>query len=133
MRFLLMIFAVVWWGNSAAAQDRDAVEGVIGQQLQAFNDRDVAGAWVFAGPNIQRMFGNATNFGAMVQQGYPMVWDNSNVQFLEFRGESGIAVQRVLIEDAQGLRHVLDYMMVETPTGWRIAGVSLVPAPDVGA
>jgi len=62
MRFLMMVAALMWWGGVAVAQDRDAIEGVIGDQLQAFNDRDVAGAWVFAGPNIQGMFGNPTNF-----------------------------------------------------------------------
>ena len=117
----------------AFAQDADAIEGVIGEQLQAFNDRDVGAAWQSASPNIQRLFGNPGNFGMMVQQGYPMVWDNAEVRFLELREVSGLLWQKIMVRDAAGGLHVLDYQMVETANGWQINGVQLLPAPDVGA
>ena len=115
------------------AQDADAIEDVIGSQLQAFNNRDISEAWQYASPNIKRLFGNPGNFARMVQQGYPMVWDNADVRFLELRDLRGTLWQKVMVRDAQGGLHILDYQMVETAEGWQINGVQLLPAPDVGA
>jgi hypothetical protein len=69
----------------------------------------------------------------MVQQGYPMVWDNADVRFLDLRDVAGFVWQKVMIRDAQGALHLLDYQMIETADGWQINGVTLLPAPDVGA
>lgn len=128
-------FVLGFWllATPAMSQDTEAIEGVIGNQLQAFNDRDIAEAWQYASPNIKRLFGNPGNFGMMVQQGYPMVWDNADVRFLELRDVAGNLWQKIMIRDAQGNLHVLDYQMVETSEGWQINGVQLLPAPDVGA
>jgi hypothetical protein len=134
-----MLRVVVFWAAlmlaamPARAQDDAAIRGVITQQLQAFNDRDAATAFTFASPAIKGMFGNATNFGMMVQNGYPMVWDNRDVEFLELEDVEGQLVQRLTLRDADGLRYALDYYMIETPEGWQINGVSVVPMPDVGA
>ncbi len=116
------------------AQDSDAIEDVIGNQLEAFNDRDIDEAWQYASPNIKRLFGDSGNFGMMVQQGYPMVWDNADVRFLgTARTGAAMLWQKVMVRDAQGGLHILDYQMVETAQGWQINGVRLLPAPDVGA
>ena len=133
MRFHGLTTAFMVFASAAHAQENQAITGVIGAQLQHFTERDVAGAWAFASPTIQQMFGNWQNFGAMVQQGYPMVWDHSEVQFLGLQDVNGLQVQRVLIRDSSGLPHILEYAMIETTQGWRIAGVSLLPAPDIGA
>lgn len=128
-------FILVFWlsATSVFAQDSDAIEGVIGGQLEAFNNRDVSEAWQYASPNIKRLFGNPGNFGMMVQQGYPMVWNNADVRFLELRDVAGNLWQKVMVRDAQGGLHILDYQMIETSDGWQINGVQLLPAPDVGA
>ena len=133
MRLFATIATLIALALPAAAQDRDAIEDVIGSQLQAFNDRDVAEAWTYASPMIQGMFGNPGNFGMMVQQGYPMVWDNRAPDFrdLETR-EDGRPVQMVYVQDPLGAGYILSYTMIDTPDGWRIDGVSILPAPDVG-
>ena len=134
MKHLAILILGLWLSaTSLAAQDNAAIEGVIGDQLQAFNDRDIGTAWSHASPNIKRLFGSEGNFGAMVQQAYPMVWDNADVRFGELRELSGLLFQRVLIRDAQGVLHMLEYQMVATENGWQINGVQLLPAPDVGA
>jgi hypothetical protein len=69
----------------------------------------------------------------MVRNGYPMVHRPAEVRMLEQRQVAGATVQRVLITDAQGRGHVLDYQMVETPDGWQINGVTLVPSGGLGA
>ena len=133
MRILSLVLGFCLAATSVFAQDSDAIEGVIGSQLSAFNDRDINEAWQYASPNIQRLFGNPGNFGMMVQQGYPMVWDNADVRFLELRDVAGNLWQKVMVRDAQGGLHILDYQMIETENGWQINGVQLLPAPDVGA
>ncbi|MEJ8561460.1 DUF4864 domain-containing protein [Yoonia sp. GPGPB17] len=133
MRLIGLILGIWITATSVFAQDADAIEDVIGNQLDAFNNRDVSGAWQYASPNIKRLFGNPGNFGMMVQQGYPMVWDNADVRFLELRDIRGNLWQKVMVRDAQGGLHILDYQMIETADGWQINGVQLLPAPDVGA
>lgn len=133
MRLVSVVLALWLSVTFAFAQDSDAIEDVIGNQLDAFNDRNIDEAWQYASPNIKRLFGNSGNFGMMVQQGYPMVWDNADVRFLELRYVAGNLWQKVMVRDAQGGLHVLDYQMIETENGWQINGVQLLPAPDVGA
>ena len=131
-RLFGIILGFLMFVTPAMAQDSDAIEDVIANQLSAFNDRDVQTAWSFASPMIQGLFGNPQNFGTMVEQGYPMVWTNSDVQFLELREIAGQFYQKVLVRDATGQRHVMEYAMVDTPAGWLINGVSELPLPDVG-
>ena len=109
------------------------IEDVIQSQLNAFRVRDVEGAWRFASPMIQGMFGSPGNFGTMVSEGYPMVWDNSAARFLATRQDGITTYQRVLIEDAQGALHMLEYAMINDGDGWLINGVQVLQVPDVGA
>lgn len=133
MRILSLAMAFWIAATSTLAQENAAIEEVIGSQLDAFNARDIDEAWTYASPNIKRLFGSSGNFGMMVQQGYPMVWDNADVRFLELRDVRGNLWQKVMVRDAQGGLHLLDYQMVETSQGWQINGVQLLPSPDVGA
>jgi hypothetical protein len=133
MRIFVVVLSLWMAATPAFAQDSDAIEDAIGSQLQAFNNRDVSEAWQYASPNIKRLFGSSDNFGMMVQRGYPMVWDNADVRFLELRDVRGNLWQKVMVRDAQGGLHILDYQMIETADGWQINGVQLLPAPDVGA
>ena len=109
MRILVVVLSLWMAATPAFAQDSDAIEDVIGSQLQAFNNRDVSEAWQYASPNIKRLFGSSDNFGMMVQRGYPMVWDNADVRFLELRDVRGNLWQKVMVRDAQGGLHILDY------------------------
>ena len=131
-RIFGLILGFLMFAMPATAQNSDAIEDVIANQLSAFNDRDVQTAWSFASPMIQGLFGSPENFGTMVEQGYPMVWTNTDVQFLELREISGVFYQKVMMRDPSGQRHVMEYAMVETPAGWLINGVSELPLPDVG-
>lgn len=131
-RFLAACAMLLALAGMVRAQDRGAIEDVIGGQLEAFNQRDVEMAWTYASPMIQGMFGNSANFGMMVQRGYPMVWTNSDVRYLELREIGGRLWQKVMVRDENGGMHILDYQMIETESGWQINGVSILPAPDVG-
>lgn len=120
-------------GPIAAQSPSDGIENTITSQLEAFVARDVAEAFTYASPGIQGMFGSAQNFGMMVQNGYPMVWDNESVTYLELRELAGRIWQSVRIQDAAGGFHYLDYQMVMIDGVWRINGVRFLEAPDVGA
>ncbi len=131
-RSLLSILAFLVMFTPAGAQSNSDIEGVIGKQLEAFNSRDVTEAWQYAAPNIQRLFGTPQNFGMMVERGYPMVWTNQNVEFLESEEFNSVTVQRLRLQDTAGGLHILEYQMVQTDEGWRIAGVQILELPDVG-
>ncbi len=110
-----------------------AIEGTIQNQIAALKADDFATAFTFASPNIKGMFGTAENFGAMVAQGYPMVYRPDAVKMLELRRVAGNLWQRVLITDQAGNTHMLDYMMIDTDNGWQINAVQLLPQAGVGA
>lgn len=110
----------------------EPIQNTIQSQIEAFQADDFARAFTFASPTIKQMFGTPENFGAMVKNGYPMVYRPSEVQMLELREVAGSLWQRVRITDQAGRGHYVDYMMIETPEGWQINAVQLLPAPDIG-
>ena len=136
-RALILVLALGFAGAMAKAQEvlapNPEIEATIQSQFDAFVARDVEGAFQFASPNIQSLFQTPGNFGRMVQQGYPMVWDPGQVDFIDLQTFAGLIVQRVQVIDQAGNAHYLGYAMVETEAGWVINGVQILRAPDVGA
>jgi len=128
-RILGVIAALGVFAGMAMAQGRD-IEATIGAQIEAFRADDFAQAFQFASPSIQGMFRTPENFGNMVRQGYPMVWRPAEVRYLDLREISGALWQKVMITDAQGAVHVLDYQMIPSDNGWKINGVTRLKAPD---
>lgn len=126
--FFSILFCVGWVFTAHAQEDE--IRGTISSQFEAFKVDDFAQAFTFASPALRNYFRTPENFGQMVTQGYPMVWRPADVSFLELREVDGYLTQKVLITDEKGVFHVLDYRMVETPDGWRIAGVQIL---DQGA
>jgi Domain of unknown function (DUF4864) len=115
----------------AVAQE-EPIRNTIQSQIDAFQADDFTRAFTFASPTIKGMFGTPENFGAMVKQGYPMVYRPAQVQMMELREVAGNLWQRVRITDQAGAGWYLDYMMIETAEGWQINAVQIMPAPDVG-
>jgi hypothetical protein len=106
---------------------------VIGAQISAFQQDDFAGAFAYASPTIQGIFGGPDRFGEMVRQGYPMVWRPEDVRYLERREIAGRVWQRVMVRDTKGVLHMLDYQMVQVDGMWRINAVQLLQMPGAGA
>ena len=109
------------------------IQATISHQFEAFEAGDVTRAFSYASPTIKGIFGSAENFGAMVRQGYPMVWKPGSVKMLDLRDVSGSLWQRVLVTDEAGASHLLDYKMIKTEAGWEIDAVQLLPQSGVGA
>ena len=130
----LFLYLAVWAGLACPALAQEApIQQTIQQQLDAFNAQDVPKAWTYASPNIKGVFGTPDQFGEMVEKVYPMVWRHDAVRMLELRTVAGNLWQRVMITDLGGRTYLLDYMMVETPEGWQINAVQLLPQQGVGA
>jgi hypothetical protein len=131
---LLGLLAALLVAGTAVAQDaKTAITSTIQSQIDAFLADDFDRAFTFASPNIKRLFGSSERFGAMVRQGYPMVWRPGDVRYLELEQMGSVRLQRVLITDAQGVPHLLEYQMIETSDGWQINGVRILEVPQVGA
>ena len=111
----------------------DSIEGTIRGQIDAFLADDFPRAFSYASPMIKGIFGTPENFGAMVQQGYPMVYHPTAVRMLEQREVSGQTWQRIMVTDQAGATHMLDYQMLKSGEGWQINGVQLLPSVGVGA
>lgn len=115
----------------ALAQE-EPIRNTILNQIEAFKADDFARAFAFASPTIKGIFMTPENFGTMVRNGYPMVHRPADVKMLELREVAGALWQKVMVTDQQGKTHVLDYQMVETPDGWQINAVQLLPSGGVG-
>jgi hypothetical protein len=132
MRRLFLAFAIVMGlVGGAAAQDTD-IQATIGAQIKAFQVDDFDQAFEYASPTIQNMFRTPDNFGQMVRNGFPMVWRPSDVRFLELRDIAGAQWQKVMIADAAGAIHFLDYQMIPTESGWKINGVQFLKSTGAG-
>lgn len=133
--FRLLIVTLIALNLSAPVRAQDeaaAIQGVINSQIEAFRMDDFATAFTFASPMIRNIFRTPETFGAMVRNGYPMVWRPADVEFKDLKGSGDLFAQRVLIQDAQGVYHLLEYQMIRTKNGWQINGVSLLEKPPVG-
>jgi hypothetical protein len=128
-----MLAAALALGLSGQAAAQSTPEGVIGAQIDAFLEDDFAAAFDYASPGIRQMFQTPENFGRMVQQGYPMVWRPAEVRYGRSEDRGGMLLQEVIVTDASGRVFTLLYRMQRAGETWKIAGVQIVEAAQVGA
>lgn len=129
----MLLTLVVMLGLAGPSLADDAARAVISAQIEAFLAEDAEQAFGFASPVIQQKFGTPERFGAMVREGYPMIWSPADLAFLKAERIDGTLWQGVSIIDRRGQGWIVDYEMIESATGWRINGVHVRPAPDTGA
>lgn len=114
--------------------DRAAIQRVISDQIAAFRRDDGEAAFSFASPGIQRMFGNAETFMAMVRGGYQPVYRPRAFAFQDLVIIDGHLVQPVAVVGPDGQRVTALYHMERQPDGtWRISGCHLVEPEDGNA
>ncbi len=130
MRSLILALALILGTGASVSAQSSEIEATISNQITAFKADDFAQAFTFASPTIQQLFQTPENFGRMVSQGYPMVWRPADVRYLELREISGELWQKVMITDADGAVHVLDYRMQKSESGWKINGVQILAQPE---
>ncbi len=120
--------------SNLGASERGAIRKVIESQLAAFQRDDAAGAFAFASPKIQEMFGNPTTFMQMVRAGYQPVYRPRRFEFQDVIEVQGQPAQEVFFVGPDGDEVLGIYIMDRQPDGrWRIDGVYLVNPEDTGA
>ncbi len=126
--------AVAQQPSSLGATERGAIRKVIESQLAAFQRDDAAGAFAFASPKIQEMFGDPATFMQMVRTGYQPVYRPRRFEFQEVIEVQGQPAQEVFFVGPDGDEVLGIYIMDRQPDGrWRIDGVYLVKPEDTGA
>lgn len=115
-----------------AAGDLRLIRTVINNQLAAFAANDAEAAFAHASPIIQRRFGNADRFIAMVRSGYAPLLRPRMVSFDQAKKGDGDReiIQPVTLLAPSGVLITALYRMVEVGGEWRIAGCALVKSPD---
>ena len=122
---LLLVLVAVTGARAEEPGGAEAARSVIQSQLDAFQSEAVGTAYEFAAPNIQRMFPSPEVFGRMVQNGYPMVWNPADTDFLDAVPRGDAIIQRLRIVDQAGVPYIAEYMMSKIDGVWRIAGVQI--------
>ena len=101
--------------------DQAAIQSVITDQMAAFGRDDAAGAFGYAAPSTQGVFGTADTFLDMVKRGYAPVYRPHSVQFAALTQEDDGTVQLVELIGPDGLPYTARYTMEDEPDGsWRI-------------
>ena len=115
-----------------AEADRRAIQGVIQDQLQAFQADDGNRAFSHASPILREYFGDPQTFMQMVQSGYDPVYRPREVEFQGLEATDGTLVQKVLFVDRNGKAFLARCSMQRQEDGsWKINGVWLEALPDV--
>ena len=63
------------------------------------------------------------SFGAMVKNGYPIIWRQKNFKFTKFQDLGNKFIQRVLFQSYDGSLETYDYILEKYDDLWKIAGV----------
>jgi len=125
--------AVAQEASNLGTGERGAIRKVIESQLDAFQRDDAAGAFAFASPKIQEMFGDPTTFMQMVRAGYQPVYRPRRFEFQDVIDVKGQPAQEVFFVGPDGGEVLGIYIMDRQPDGrWRIDGVYLVEPEDTG-
>ncbi|WP_283427508.1 DUF4864 domain-containing protein [Shimia sagamensis] len=118
--------------TTAMAQEM-SIGDVISAQIEAFQNEDVEEAFTYASPKVQNIFRSPRNFGAMVQRGYPMVWQPSDVEFRKQRSVGDLVYQEMWFMDSRGIGYSFIYEMIKVSGAWKINGVFKIKTNEVSA
>lgn len=129
---IMVMVCAAWSADSGNAQE-SGIKATVKGQVEAFRAGDFEAAFSFASPVIQNVFRTPENFGVMVRQGYGVLLNPADMQFLNAREEGGKLWQRVLYRDVHGEIHLFDYEMINGPEGWKIGAVNRVDMPKPSA
>jgi DNA-binding transcriptional LysR family regulator len=120
-------------GGPVSAADGAAIQSVISGQIDAFRRDDGAGAFGFAAPSTQGVFGSADTFMQMVRRGYAPVYRPRSVDFAALEEEDGQIVQNVELTGPDGLAYTARYTMEHESDGsWRIVGCAILQSRRLG-
>ena len=126
---LLLGFLMPLSAQAAGPEPETAIRKTIIQQLNAFQRDDWVGAFAYASPLLQSIFGSPERFREMVLGGYRVVYRHKQAAFRDLDTSGPRPVQNVFFIDPDGLAYLAAYEMARQTDGtWRIAGVQLFRA-----
>ncbi|SPF75190.1 hypothetical protein ALP8811_00175 [Aliiroseovarius pelagivivens] len=123
MRFPTSLLLAMALMLSPAYAQEQSIEDVISSQIDAFGAQDADKAFSYASPTIQSLFGTPEAFGMMVQNGYPMVQNPAELEYVDQITNGSYTLQRLRIQDQSGQDHWFAYEMIVIDGDWRINGV----------
>jgi len=127
-RPVILLGFLIFTAGSILAEDPSSllIQGVIEQQLKAFNADDYPSAYRYASKHIQSKFA-LDEFKAMVQTGYPQIARSLRTSFgdITFSEDSVHAVAHVDVTGADHVTVQAQYRMVLEDGSWKIDGVML--------
>jgi hypothetical protein len=139
MRYVLAVFLSLFMSVAALAADpteaqKQAMQSVVGAQLEAFREGRHADAFSHAAPSIQALFGDVDNFIMMVRRGFAPVYSNKDFTFANsFTDNSGRFAQRVVIDGKDGKRYEALYTLEQLTDGsWKITSCTLLETKSEG-
>lgn len=134
MRKLVILLALLLALPAAVmAGPAEDIRTVIEDQIAAFRADDGARAFSHASEGIQARFGNPDDFMEMVRTGYPQVYRPRAVEFQVLEQLGSVSVQEVYFFGQDGSAVVARYYMQQNADGvWKITGVDLRQAPELG-
>ena len=116
-----------------SATDQAAIRSVITNQITAFQKDDGAGAFSYAAPSTQGVFGTADNFMEMVRRGYPPVYRPHSVEFSTLSQSDDGILQNVELIGPDGLPYTARYTMEREADGsWRIIACEILQSRRLG-
>jgi hypothetical protein len=131
-QFMAVLLLSLGLGLPAQA-DQGAIQDVIAGQIDAFQRDDFDEAFSYASPIIQHIFRSPAQFGAMVKQGYPMVYRPQGIRFGEISERGELSYQLVTFAGPNGRSYLAEYEMLQLDGAWKINGVRLLDTAGLGA
>jgi hypothetical protein len=115
-----------------SAADQAAIDQVITSQIEAFRRDDAPGAFHYASPGIQRLFGDAGTFLDAVRESYRPVYRPQSFSFGAPETGDGKVTQPVDLIGPNGRGARAIYDMEREPDGtWRISGCHLQKTAEI--
>lgn len=123
----MLLAASAQGAEHLAAPEAAAIHKVIREQIDAFGRDDARGAFGYASPEIQRVFGTPEAFLRMVRDQYRPVYHAGEVTFGPLRRVDGRRVQTVRLVDESGrVWRALFTMRRQAKGAWKVAGCQLL-------
>jgi hypothetical protein len=129
---VLLCLAGPTFGQTQA--DRQAIQGTIAGQIEAFKHDDAQAAFGFAAPAVHDKFGTAEIFMEIVRRAYRPVYRPRGVVYGSATQMGDHVLQRVEVIGPDGRAYQALYYMIQGTDGvWRIDACELTESLAVGA
>jgi hypothetical protein len=132
--FVLVMLMLAAPAHAQSQTDRQAIQGVIAGQIDAFRHDDGPAAFAYASPDVRQKFQTAEHFLDIVRRGYQPVYRPRSVTYGSTSAEGEHVLQKVEVVGPDGQAYQALYYMLRDAGGvWRIDGCDLTESEAVGA